>query len=120
MNRIVFWLAVIGLGYLVWRFVKIVERKQQARRGRDDDESQGNRAGGDAGGGAGGSAGSRSGGRTARQGGAPERLARGEPMVRCAHCGIYLPGSEALERAGQVYCSAEHREAGRVTPADKA
>jgi uncharacterized protein len=30
-------------------------------------------------------------------------------MVECAHCGLHLPRSEAIEAAGQSYCSAEHR-----------
>lgn len=34
---------------------------------------------------------------------APER------MVNCAHCGLYLPQSEALEEGDRFYCCAEHR-----------
>lgn len=44
--------------------------------------------------------------------GAPEAkdaTAATEPMVRCAHCGIYLPASDALPGAAGVYCSNEHR-----------
>ncbi|EGF33857.1 hypothetical protein IMCC9480_938 [Oxalobacteraceae bacterium IMCC9480] len=34
----------------------------------------------------------------------------GESMVSCAHCGIYIPASEALTGPqGQLYCSPEHR-----------
>jgi uncharacterized protein len=33
-------------------------------------------------------------------------------MSRCARCGVHLPRSEALLAGGQVYCSAEHRDAG--------
>jgi len=32
-----------------------------------------------------------------------------ENMVRCAHCGIHLPRSESVERAGRYFCSTEHR-----------
>lgn len=32
-----------------------------------------------------------------------------QDMVECAHCGLHLPRSEAIEAAGQSYCSAEHR-----------
>ena len=36
-----------------------------------------------------------------------------QDMVRCAHCGLHLPRSEAVpggeETALQLYCSAEHR-----------
>ncbi len=36
--------------------------------------------------------------------------ASAENMVCCAHCQIYLPASEAVQRAGQVYCSQEHAD----------
>lgn len=33
-----------------------------------------------------------------------------EPMLRCTHCGIHLPSSEAFTgKGGEVYCSVEHR-----------
>ncbi len=36
--------------------------------------------------------------------------AAGEAMLCCAHCGIYVPESEALRNAiGAAYCSSEHR-----------
>ncbi|CAB3652130.1 PP0621 family protein [Achromobacter insolitus] len=35
-----------------------------------------------------------------------------ESMVRCAHCGIHLPRSEALLQNGQTWCSAEHARLG--------
>jgi len=38
----------------------------------------------------------------------------GEPqaMLRCAHCGLHLPASDALPGPdGKVYCSAAHRQA---------
>ena len=35
---------------------------------------------------------------------APER------MVICATCGVHLPESDALTRAGRHYCSPEHRD----------
>lgn len=35
-----------------------------------------------------------------------------ERMVSCAHCGVHLPESEALEREGRRYCSEEHRRLG--------
>ncbi len=42
-----------------------------------------------------------------RQGDAPP--AAPERMVACAHCGVYLPESESLERDGRRFCSEEHR-----------
>jgi len=44
--------------------------------------------------------------------GAP-RATGGEDMVRCRHCGLNLPRSEAVGEAGDWYCSAEHRRLGR-------
>jgi len=35
-----------------------------------------------------------------------------EAMVECAHCGVFLPRSEALAEAGRHYCSEAHRQAG--------
>jgi len=34
-----------------------------------------------------------------------------ESMVPCAHCGVNVPRSEALESAGRFFCSEEHRRA---------
>ncbi|KFI23519.1 PP0621 family protein [Nitrosococcus oceani] len=31
-------------------------------------------------------------------------------MVRCAHCGIFLPESEALTEGSHNFCCREHRE----------
>lgn len=32
------------------------------------------------------------------------------PMVRCARCGMHVPGNEVVTgRAGAAYCSAAHR-----------
>lgn len=35
-----------------------------------------------------------------------------ESMVRCAHCQIYMPRSEAYMSQGQTWCSAEHARLG--------
>jgi len=35
-----------------------------------------------------------------------------EAMVRCAHCGIHLPRSEALLLAGKTWCSQDHARQG--------
>lgn len=46
---------------------------------------------------------------------APKRMARStdpEQMVRCAHCGIHLPRSEAVLTGGQTWCSREHAKQG--------
>lgn len=36
-----------------------------------------------------------------------------EPMVRCAHCSLNLPRSEAIAASGHWYCSEAHRQLGR-------
>lgn len=35
-----------------------------------------------------------------------------EDMVRCAHCQVNLPRSEAILSRGEFYCSAEHQRLG--------
>ena len=32
-------------------------------------------------------------------------------MVRCAHCGLHLPATDAVTGTEGVYCSAAHRQA---------
>ena len=34
-----------------------------------------------------------------------------QPMVACAHCGVLIPGNEALPGRGAVFCSSAHRDA---------
>lgn len=36
-----------------------------------------------------------------------------ESMVRCAHCGIHMPRSDALLVNGQTWCSSEHAKLGQ-------
>jgi uncharacterized protein len=31
------------------------------------------------------------------------------PMLRCAHCGVHLPGQDAIVVRGTAYCTDEHR-----------
>lgn len=35
-----------------------------------------------------------------------------EAMVRCAHCGVYLPRSEALLSQDETWCSEAHAQLG--------
>lgn len=49
----------------------------------------------------------------ARQPQPPATDAKGtEAMVRCAHCQIYMPRSEAFMSQGKTWCSAEHARLG--------
>jgi len=59
----------------------------------------------------------------AKQAGAQNTARRSQPaptapesMVRCAHCGIHLPRSEAVLQNGLTWCSTEHA---RLGPARK-
>lgn len=36
-----------------------------------------------------------------------------EDMVRCAHCGVNLPRSEAIYSKGEFYCTVEHQKLGK-------
>jgi uncharacterized protein len=42
----------------------------------------------------------------------PSPKSAAEGMVTCAHCGVHLPGSLALQSRGLTYCSVAHRDAG--------
>lgn len=44
----------------------------------------------------------------------PPRKAVSEgDLVACAHCGMYLPRSEARQAQGGLYCSDEHARLGK-------
>jgi uncharacterized protein len=36
-----------------------------------------------------------------------------EDMVKCAHCGVNLPRSEAIYSSGNFFCTPEHRQLGK-------
>ena len=36
-----------------------------------------------------------------------------EDMVKCAHCGVNLPRSEAIYSGGQFFCTPEHQKLGK-------
>lgn len=52
----------------------------------------------------------------ARQAASPQAQARAravaeaETMLSCAHCGIFFPASEAVQRGGRDFCSQAHAE----------
>ena len=37
-----------------------------------------------------------------------DKLGETEPMVSCAHCGMFVPASEAVHAEGLDYCSPAH------------
>jgi uncharacterized protein len=90
-GKLLFWIAVIGVVWIAIKFAQASARRveRSAREARERGE------GGDA-------------GPKAGRGGAP----RGELMVRCAHCGVHLPQSDAVSAGALHYCSGAHRDAG--------
>jgi uncharacterized protein len=44
---------------------------------------------------------------------APARSQTVEDMVKCAHCEVNLPRSEAIYSGGAFFCTPEHRQLGK-------
>jgi len=44
---------------------------------------------------------------------APAREHTVEDMVKCAHCGVNLPRSEAIYSSGDFFCTPEHKQLGK-------
>lgn len=83
--RILFW-----LGLLVLIILALKKKMQPPRAGSGSSGYPGSPAGPESAG--------------------PRNTESAETMVCCAHCQIYLPASEAVQRGGQVYCSQEHAD----------
>ena len=47
------------------------------------------------------------------QPGDKQPLVKESELVRCAHCGVHLPRSEARQAEGILYCSEEHARLGK-------
>ena len=43
----------------------------------------------------------------------PARDQTVEDMVKCAHCGVNLPRSEAIYSGGDFFCTPEHQQLGK-------
>jgi uncharacterized protein len=43
----------------------------------------------------------------------PAREQTVEDMVKCAHCGVNLPRSEAIYSGGEFFCTPEHQKLGK-------
>ena len=43
----------------------------------------------------------------------PARDQTVEDMVKCAHCGVNLPRSEAIFSGGEFFCTPEHQQLGK-------
>ncbi|HYF59124.1 MAG TPA: PP0621 family protein [Burkholderiaceae bacterium] len=88
MGKVLTWVAVLAVLWLAWRLWTISQRRVERSRaegaGRADEPGEGDRP----------------------------RVGAPEVMMRCAACGLYLPGSEARFGGGHAYCSDAHRELG--------
>jgi uncharacterized protein len=98
-GKILVWVVILGLAYVVWRLMIISKRRvDRSRDGADADRHPGD-------------GGSRAGGGPGEQGRDPAgRLRAPEAMMQCSVCGVHLPGSDAVFARGRVFCSAEHRD----------
>jgi uncharacterized protein len=85
MGKILFWLVIF---FAVLMVVRVLSIKAQQPRRRPGPQGGGARSAGSA------------------------RAGEAEAMVRCAHCGIHLPRSEAYMQQGQTWCSSEHARLG--------
>lgn len=47
------------------------------------------------------------------QRGTPKPEPHVENMVKCAHCGVNLPRSEAIFSGGDFFCTSEHQQLGK-------
>ena len=101
MGKLLFWVVAIVVIWSVLTLIRISQRKQE--RAQADAEA-GRRSGAPGSGGG-------AGGKTRGTGGrVPERI------VACAHCGVYLPYSDAVRGRSSDsghYCCVEHRDAVR-------
>ena len=54
--------------------------------------------------------------KTAKRRSDPPDMSQAEAMVRCEHCGIHMPHSEAFLSNGHVWCGPEHARLGHRKP----
>ena len=47
--------------------------------------------------------------RALRDAAAPRKSTKALPMVRCARCGVHLPGQDAVRGSQGSYCTVAHR-----------
>lgn len=104
MGKLLSWLGLFAIGWFVYKFVVISQRKSARPPGASPSGAGGASAGAGTPGGSGAPAGAR-------------ELA-GEAMVQCAHCGVYLPVSESLVSGADHFCCPAHRDA-RVRSQDR-
>jgi uncharacterized protein len=104
MGKLLGWVLVGLLVWVVWRFMVISKRRAERARGN---ESAGESSGGNA-------SPSSEGGRSDT----PVADKTPEMMMQCVVCGVHLPATEALFSGGRVFCSETHRKQGAPEQAD--
>ncbi len=103
MGKFVFWVGVFALIWLAFRLFQVLKRKAQpqqpssAAAGRDRPDP----------------------GAAKRRTDDAASVDAPAPMIRCGHCGLYLPASEAVRGGALAYCSVEHRDAGPSEPTER-
>lgn len=95
MGKLLSWVVLIALAWLVLHLIAISQRRRE--RGRGDADAARTPGGGTA-------------------GAASERTLEGEPIVPCAHCGLFVPASDAVRDGDRAYCGVAHRDAARAAP----
>ncbi len=89
MGKLLSWVVLLALAWLVFHLIAISQRRRERSRG---ESAAGGRASADR----------------------PGRTIAGEPIVPCAHCGLFFPASDAVRDGERPYCSVAHRDADRA------
>lgn len=98
MGKFTVWIVLAGVAWLGWTLWRIGRRRAESAASPPPAESD--------------SARPRAQATDAASGESPP-----EPMLRCAHCGLYLPARDAVAGArGSSYCSTAHRDLTEPTP----
>ncbi|MGD9941593.1 MAG: PP0621 family protein [Burkholderiaceae bacterium] len=100
MGKLLSWVILIALVWIAFKLVQISQRKREAARRAAAQAFGGEGQGRDGAAGGGGQ-------------GAAGRRSFGEPMVQCAHCGVFMPRSTALTAGDRFYCDGEHQRLDR-------
>lgn len=87
MGKVLTWVLIGLVLWAAWRLVVISQRRAERARRDAPPAAQGGDARAE-----------------------PGRVAPPETMVRCAVCGVHLPGTEARWAGGRTFCGDEHRD----------
>jgi len=96
MGKFTVWIVLAGLAWLGWTLWRLGRRRAESSESRQPSAS-GSARPGDSG---------------ANQAtGEPASEPAPEPILRCAHCGLYLPSRDTVAgERGAHYCSTAHRD----------